>query len=441
MPKNDQLEKEALNNDSLLMDELILNTPNWLLRSGITLIAIALVLGLSLAWLIEYPDKLEAPFILTSEQPPIDIICRLSAQVESILVWDQKEVCEGQVIIKLNSMAEWQDIQLLSNYLLQIEKSSDVSALNQLPLPTTQFFGELQTSYRDLLQLINQLRIFIDQDLTQKKVNTLRAEIGQLQELNQSLVRQEQVFQDELALTKKDFHRNKLLNQDQLISDKDFELITSQWLQKKRTLEGIYANKIQNEIRQKQLQSQHIELMDNQQEDLHQYYIAIQHKASQLRKELRVWKETYLITSPIAGVLHYPRPLTIGQFVTNSQGVATVIPQSEKGRIKGTAFLSPQGIGNIEVGSKVQIRLEAYPSKEYGIIKSQVDKIAIMPIVDDNGRIQYMIEMGLPDTLKTTYNYIVPFKQQLGGVATIITREKRLLERFFESILNILKNQ
>ncbi|MNE57802.1 hypothetical protein D3C80_1527900 [compost metagenome] len=56
--------------------------------------------------------------------------------------------------------------------------------------------------------------------------------------------------------------------------------------------------------------------------------------------------------------------------------------------------------------------------------------------VDKEGK--YEVKISLPDHLKTTYNKQIPFKVQLKGKVKIITKNKRLLERFFEKLRGLL---
>ena len=53
-------------------------------------------------------------------------------------------------------------------------------------------------------------------------------------------------------------------------------------------------------------------------------------------------------------------------------------------------------------------------------------------LIKDN---KYEILVQLPASLKTSYNKELPAKAILKGSAKIITKDKRLLERFFEKII------
>ncbi len=60
------------------VDDLIGNPPGWLLRSGITMVALAVAVFLSLAFVIKYPDKISASAVITSSEPPVDVFIQMT---------------------------------------------------------------------------------------------------------------------------------------------------------------------------------------------------------------------------------------------------------------------------------------------------------------------------------------------------------------------------
>lgn len=51
------------------------------------------------------------------------------------------------------------------------------------------------------------------------------------------------------------------------------------------------------------------------------------------------------------------------------------------------------------------------------------------------------MEVELPNGLQTNYKKKLPFSQEMQGVAEVVTEDVRLIERFFNPIKAILKNQ
>ena len=85
---------------------------------------------------------------------------------------------------------------------------------------------------------------------------------------------------------------------------------------------------------------------------------------------------------------------------------------------------------------QANIRLNGYPYQEFGSVETRVKSISLVP---DEGN--FIVELDVPDELKTVYNKIIPFRQEMGGIANIITEDRRILERIFDKILSILKNR
>jgi len=51
----------------------------------------------------------------------------------------------------------------------------------------------------------------------------------------------------------------------------------------------------------------------------------------------------------------------------------------------------------------------------------------------------YEVEIQLPKKLITTYKKEIPVKSILKGSAKIITKNKRLINRFFEKVINLIE--
>ena len=87
-------------------------------------------------------------------------------------------------------------------------------------------------------------------------------------------------------------------------------------------------------------------------------------------------------------------------------------------------------------GFDINIRLDGYPYQEFGVVKATVKSKSILPQDDF-----YLLELKMPDTLKTTYGRLIPFQQEMGGTGNIITKDRRILERIFDKFLNFTKNR
>jgi len=153
------------------------------------------------------------------------------------------------------------------------------------------------------------------------------------------------------------------------------------------------------------------------------------------------WKQTYLITAPISGKVSFSNIWNEQQFISTNQEALTIVPEAGVGQLTAKAILPVENSGKVMSGQKVNIRLDGYPYQEFGIIESSLKSISLVPMTfDSDNPKSYILEIGLPDSLVTTYNKTIPFRQEMQGVANIITEDRRVLERIFDRGNNILKN-
>ncbi len=67
------------------------------------------------------------------------------------------------------------------------------------------------------------------------------------------------------------------------------------------------------------------------------------------------------------------------------------------------------------------------------MLTGTVKNISLIP----NNEGLYLIDVDLSNKLVTTYNIQIDFKQEMRGEAEIITKDLRLIERFFYQLKNV----
>jgi len=100
----------------------------------------------------------------------------------------------------------------------------------------------------------------------------------------------------------------------------------------------------------------------------------------------------------------------------------------------GQIILSLKDSHQVTKGQKVNIRLEDYPAREYGMLSGTVKNIS--SISEDT---HVRIEVELPAKLTTNYNTTINLHQGMKGSAEIITENLRLIQRFIKPVKSLLK--
>lgn len=136
------------------------------------------------------------------------------------------------------------------------------------------------------------------------------------------------------------------------------------------------------------------------------------------------WEKNYLLVSPVDGKVAFMQLWKQNQNVETGETMFVVVP-SDAVKPIGKALLPMEGIGKVDPGQRVIVRLPAFPEQEFGFIEGTVTSIS--PVPDSEGR--YVLEISLPNGLRTNYNKELPLIKTLSGTASIVTKEKSLLER------------
>ena len=92
--------------------------PSWVVRWGITvvfLIFVGIIVG---CYFIKYPDTIEAPAVITTVNPPSDLVARYDGLIDTLCVKDKELVERGELIAVLHNAAERRDVERLSEHLL-----------------------------------------------------------------------------------------------------------------------------------------------------------------------------------------------------------------------------------------------------------------------------------------------------------------------------------
>jgi len=111
-----------------------------------------------------------------------------------------------------------------------------------------------------------------------------------------------------------------------------------------------------------------------------------------------------------------------------------VVPSTKS--IFGLLEAPIRGSGKVKIGQQVNIQVDNYPFAEYGTLHGQIENISLLP--KDN---RYWIRVSIPQNLETTYKKELLFRQNMTGVANIVTKDLRLIERVFNQLRALKDNQ
>lgn len=419
------LRNDYLESRSQPVREIIGREPNWIVRWGITVVFITVGFLLLATWIIKYPEIITTRITITTSNPPIKVVSRTSGKIVSFFVGENDTVDAGQTLALLENTARYEDIGALARRLEEFQGFMlEPLAYLELSWNKNAALGDLQPAYTHFLRDFFNFTAFAGEDSYRQRMAAISAQIRNYRKLNQKLESQVQILNRELELALKTYQKNQRLRERDLISEDDLASVESQFLQKKFGLERAESSIIENQIQLEHLRRELLEIQQRERDDQRQLLIDAQSSYKTLVSELSSWEQLYLLKSPARGRISFFKFWSDNQYVREGEEVMTVVP--ELNPLVGRISIPQRGSGKVVRGQTVNIKLDSYPHREYGMVKGVVDSIS--PVARQEG---YLINVSLPEGLTTHYGKALEFKYQMQGTAVIVTRDMRLIERIF----------
>jgi multidrug resistance efflux pump len=408
--------------------------PHWIIRWGLTFIFLVVTFLMIGSWFFKYPDIIASTIVVTTENPPANLVALTSGKITELYVRDKQKVREGEYIAIIENATN-------HRHLFELKEKLDAmsSFFTYYDTPVTEQFdknyslGELQATYAAFLKSYADYRHFIKLSYHQKKINSIKTEIARHKVMQKQLQRQDKIMEEELKISRDQYQRTIELYNDEIISKREFDTAKSTYLQKEYASETAKTNLANSEIQINRLEQTVMELELQFRESKTTAQLALSQAYENLMGRIAQWEQSYLLKAPISGIVTLTTFWSINQNVKAGDKVVTVVPE-EGGKIIGKVIMPIRGSGKVEAGQRVNIKFANFPHMDYGIVSGVIKSKSL--VASDNF---YSLEVDLPEGLLTSYGKELEFSPEMQGSAEIITENIRLLERIFKPIKSLLK--
>ncbi len=415
-------------------NEVLSAVPAWIVRWGITMIACVVLMLLVGSAVFKYPDIISSTVSLTGTTPVSAVVARTSGKLQELYVENNQQVQANTLLAVIENPARTSDIIRLKELVQQAEINLDTIAL----VPSQQLqLGSLQSLYSSFYLSMSEYKQFKELAYHLKKIGLVKARIVQNEAYYTNMLKQKELSAVQTEIAHQQYARDSLLGVKGLISKEAVEESYSRYLQSFLSAENMDRSLENLQI---QLAQMNESLYDTEYQYLDQrntLETKLRSLINQLRAEIDAWEINYALITPVDGEITLTQYWTNNQNVTAGNIVFNIVP-SNQGEIIGKALLPTERSGKVKKGQKVNIRFNNYPDKEFGIVKGTVKNISLIPVVDGQNIKSYMVDIQLPNGLRTSYNKELPFLPEMEGQADIITEDISLLERFLMPIRKVI---
>ena len=417
------------------VQEIMGQIPSWILRCGISIIALVLLGIIIGSCFFRYPDCLTAPVTITTTNPPVELDARATGRIDKLYISDKRNVTAGEWLAVIESNAELSDMRTLIKAFYSW-KSGDISDkelysyLDKKDLS----LGDLQVAYSTFTSALHDFLIFNSTGYYKKKIELKKTEEQHQHEMDRSRKKEMQLHECQAAVSENIFRRDSILYIKKTKSGAEYDNARQAYLQSRQTTLGDVSTEKQQKMQHLQNDETMLDLRQQYQDTYEKSVMSLGAAADQLEASIKNWEKTYVVKAPITGYVNLMGIRSPNQNVTAGDLIMIVMPTGHMSSV-GKALLPATGAGRIKVGQRVINRLNNYPDAEFGFVDGVVSNISDIPNKDGN----YIVEISYPKGLITNYGKKLPQTKLILGNAQIVIRDKRLIENFIQPLEKIFR--
>jgi multidrug resistance efflux pump len=383
------------------------------------------------SWFVKYPDIIKTEIVITTNIPPEKLVAKTSGRIEAILVKDNETIAANTTLAVIANAADYKAVFLLKSIVDKINVSEIKNGFSFDTLNNARL-GEIENAYAVFQK--DCLAYTLNDNLQPFRVDEVahNSENAQIRERINLLRQQQTISESELVLQKNDLGRYETLLNQGVISAQEYEQKKMGYLQAEKNYKVLLSSisQLQSSLIDNTRSSKSTVISSTKEDSnlgrniIQSFYL--------LKKAIKDWELLYTLQSSIAGKVSFLQIWSESQTINAGDNVFSVIPSGESGyigKVKAPALNS----GKIRKGQLVNIRLSNFPDREFGVLKGAVKNISLVPDKDGN----LLLDVVLPEGLKTSYKKQIPFQQEMRGSAEIVAEDLRLIQRLFYQFKNI----
>ncbi len=417
-------EKAIIQHHSEEVNDLMGHIPSSIIRWGLSVIFLILLTVIVGSYFFKFKEVVSSPIIITTGNPPAPLVSKAAGRISKLYIADGGKVNSGDPVALINNPANVHDIHRLEEILQLLDTVQIINMLETIVLPEKFVLGAMHETWNNFYSNWQGYKEYLNQNFLPNRILLLELEIKKQEQYFDLLLEQIKMYKEEITLAEKDLERHNRIQEKGGISESQLDAARNKLIHAQKNFLAYKASLKSTEINLISHQSTLLEMQEQYRQQNNQYELNIADNVRSLKNQLKNWKDTYMLTSPIDGVVTLTKFWSENHVVSIGERVATVVPEVSR-TVLCRASINSNGIGKVEVGQKVNIKLHGYPYMEHGTLTGFVKAISLVP-----EQKLYLVEISVNDELLSTYREHFRLVQEMEGTADIITHETRLITKF-----------
>lgn len=413
------------------LNDLIERIPdrfNTLMVAGLTVFLLGLVFA---GVFIKSPDKVVAEVRISSTRPPVVMKAKTSGRIRLLLDSLPRQCSRGEYIAAIDNSGNPQDVRRLLDYILQIDPLEYEGPLESLSGMSIGIISSYYSTFIQAVHTYNDLMAPYNQYTYE-----MNSAIYDIISDSISIDYYKRIMGEELenlAIHRKEYETDSILFMSNAILENEFNQSRLEYINIRKQI--ISEQNMIDEARLSisRQKSRIINLRYQYDKEVSKAEDLLVESYNTLLAQILSWEDMYVFKLDVDGVVEFATLLSDNAFIANGEPAFTVIPEDNE--YSGIAILPFSGSGKVKTGQKVNIKLASYPHAEYGTLPGIVRTISQSSTEEG-----YLIYIELPEGLVSTNGIELVFAETMYGTAEIITNDKRLIDRIFYHVYNLISS-
>jgi multidrug resistance efflux pump len=415
-----------------IVDRMPMTFGRWVAASVIFFSLLLLLFG----WIIKYPDTVTGHIRISSNNAPVKLVAEVSGNIHLMGYKAQDEVQAGEYIAVIDNSAVTGDVIKIDSLIRSFNPNENLQSGIQLEFPEKVSLGDLDLKYYSFLSALKSSYDYRIDNVYEKQKATLLDDIKGGKILLEESEKLLAIDSQKLDISQKWYDKYASMNKSEIVTY-EYEV--------DRSRNDFLATKQEEGNLRKEMASVQIQITNNQNR-LNQTNVEQKEKERQLRLDLltsyhdlkdniKLWEQKYALKAPFDGKVEFLKFLKDNQFIQAGEEIFGIVPKESA--IFGQVLLPSSGAGKVKLGSRVIVKLDNYPSIEFGSIEGTVSSVSLLaqPQKTEQNVVEtYLLIVDLPQGLTTNYGETLDFRHEIGGTADIVIKERRLIQRLFDNL-------
>ncbi|MBF2047341.1 HlyD family type I secretion periplasmic adaptor subunit [Leptolyngbya sp. NK1-12] len=403
-----------------LLDQPPANFPRLLMLGGLSFCVLFTVW----AWFSRVQEVSHAQGRLVPQGEVYKVQPVMQGEIARVLAAEGQHVKAGDVIAQFDSRLANAEVdrlqQSLSAYRLQLLQTQGIIKQTQFGLDIQQAITTAQAEEQEAA-------------IAQAKASTQTTQtiLGQLQVEAEAY--EERLARLQPLIEAGAFAKDRLFELEQTLRQHHRTVIQHQGQLKQSTTEAerLQAQLVQTQAKGKQDLLQMQERIQKLELEAAQLQAKITETETLLKAAQTKLEQMYLY-APVNGTISTLKLKNSGEVIQPGQTVAEITP--ERAPLILSALVPNHEAGLVQVNMKAQVKFDAFPYQEYGIVPGRVIAISPDAETDERGNAVYRLKIALDRKAVVHEGRTVQLKPGQTAQAEVVTRQRRLLDIFLDPI-------